>query len=54
LLAIRSVSGLAARGEVGRDARLGRMTLGLDRQVVNKLVAVLDAVFEEEAVTHVL
>ena len=27
------------------------MALGLDRQVVNELVAVLDAVFEEEAVT---
>ena len=27
------------------------MALGLDRQVVNKLVAVLRAVFEEEAVT---
>ena len=27
------------------------MTLGLDRQVADKLVAVLDAVFEEEAVT---
>ena len=27
------------------------MTLGLDRQVADKLVAVLDAVFDEEAVT---
>ncbi len=27
------------------------MTLGLDRQVVDELVAVLDAVFHEEAVT---
>ena len=44
-------SRLAGRGEVGRDARLGRMALGLDREVVDELVAVLDAVFEEEAVT---
>ena len=39
------------RGEVGRVAGLGRMTLGLDRQVADKLVAGLHAVFEEEAVT---
>ena len=44
-------SRLSGCGEVGRDAGLGRMALGLDRQVVDKLVAVLDAVFEEEAVT---
>jgi hypothetical protein len=28
------------------------MTLGLDRQVADELVAGLDAVFEEEAVAH--
>ena len=28
------------------------MTLGLNREVLDVLVAVLDAVFEEEAVTH--
>src|SRR4030095_7135857 len=39
------------RGEVSRVAGLGRMTLGLDRQVADVLVAGLDAVFEEEAVT---
>ena len=30
------------------------MALGLDREVADKLVAGLDAVFEEEAVTHVV
>ena len=33
------------------DAGLGGMALDLDGQVVHELVAVLDAVFEEEAVT---
>ncbi len=42
----------SGRGEVGRHAGLGRMALGLDREVADELVAVLDAVFEEEAVTH--
>src|SRR5436190_16237033 len=40
------------RREVGRVAGLGRMALGLNRQVVDVLVAGLDAVFEEEAVTN--
>ena len=47
-------SGRSERSEVGRVAGLGRMALGLDRQVADKLVAGLDAVFEEEAVTHVV
>jgi hypothetical protein len=54
LLAIGSRPALAGRGEVGWDTGLGRMTLGLDRQVANVFVAVLDTVFEEEAVTTVL
>ena len=33
---------------------LGRMALGQDRQVADELVAVLHAVFEEEAVTDVV
>ena len=45
-----SVFALSGCGEAGRDARLGRMTLGLDRQVADKLGCRLDAVFEEEAV----
>src|SRR5690606_27914460 len=42
---------LASRGEVGRNTWQGRMALGLDGQVADKLVAVLNAVLEEEAVT---
>src|SRR5690606_18490207 len=43
---------------VGRDAKVGRNTiqgrvaLGLDAQVVDYLVTLLDTVFHEEAVTH--
>ena len=48
---VQAITRRSERGEVGRVAGLGRMTLGLDRQVVDKLVAVLDAVFHEEAVT---
>ena len=40
------------RGEVCRDTWLGRTTLGHDPQVPDVLVAGLDAVFEEEAVTN--
>ena len=46
----RPRSALSGRGEVGRLARHGRVALGLDRQVVDELVAVLDAVLQEEAV----
>ena len=42
----------AKRGKVGRVARLGRVALGLDCQVMDKLIAGLDAVFHEEAVAH--
>ena len=42
------------RGEVCRVARRVRMALGQDRQVVDELVVVLHAVFEEEAVTNVV
>ena len=42
------------RGEVCRVARRVRMTLGQNPQVVDELVAVLHAVFEEEAVTNVV
>ena len=41
---------LAVGGEVDRHAVQCRMTLGLDRQVPDEGVAVLDPVFEEEAV----
>ena len=42
----------AEGGKVGRVARLGCVALGLNRQVMDKLIASLDAVFHEEAVTH--
>src|SRR5690606_9456268 len=51
VLAVASLLGRAGRGEVRLDARLRRMTLGLYPQVADELVAVLDAVLEEEAVT---
>ena len=41
----------SGRAEVRRLARQGRMTLGLDAEIVDELVARLDRVFEEEAVT---
>src|SRR5690348_12442172 len=47
---VQAVTRRAERGEVGRVARLRRMALGLDREVVDELVAGLDAVLEEEAV----
>src|SRR5262245_48792846 len=50
-LEVQAVRARSERGEVGRVAGLGRMTLGLDRQVADVLVAGLDAVFEKEAVT---
>src|SRR5690606_20382735 len=43
---------LAGSGEVGRHAGLGGVALGLDGQVAHVLVAVLDAILEEEAVAH--
>ncbi len=49
--AVVEVRALSGCGEPGRDAGLGGMALGLDGQVVHELVAVLDAVFQEEAVT---
>ena len=54
VLEVEPVRGRSERGEVGRVAGLGRMALGLDREVADELVAGLDAVFEEEAVTHVV
>ena len=42
---------LSVCGEIGRDAFLGGMALDLDGEVPDELVTVLDAVFQEEAVT---
>ncbi|HUF09512.1 MAG TPA: hypothetical protein VMO47_09340, partial [Rhodothermales bacterium] len=42
---------LSVCGEIGRDACLGGMALDLDGEVPDELVTVLDAVFQEEAVT---
>src|SRR5690606_41469854 len=45
-------AGLAFRSEIDRHAGLRRVALGLDRQVSDELVAGLDAVLVEEAVTY--